>query len=118
MREYNRVKALAREIVGLLLDDGRFRKLMREVALNVVVALEEQKKVGMVRSFLDSCLARKANVRVDDDGKLVCNDWKLLGDDLRAVLIVYRQAIIDHLIAVRDLEKRTTITLSSPKKRA
>jgi hypothetical protein len=107
-----KVRRLAKEVAWQILDDSRFRTILREVVLRVLVEQEQQRKISAARSFLDDCAARGVKVRLGEDGqiRLYGRDRNSaqadrIGPDLSAVLSVYRREITAHLEMLRDLEE-------------
>lgn len=104
------VMRLGKLTADLLIDDKRMRQLVREVVLRTVVELEQIRAMGIVRNFLASCEARKVKVTIDAAGRIWARPKSLLGADLSAVLIGYREEIARHLEEVRRLEQRDAST--------
>ncbi len=94
----DRLRHLIREIAHEITRDPEIRRMMREVVIQTMIELEEVRKTGYVRSFLDACAARGIRIGWNPKtDKLTCNDQQLLTSELKAVLIVHRIEIVAFL---------------------
>ncbi len=100
-----RLRHLIREIAHELTTDREIRRTIREVVLQTLIELEDIRKAGYVRSFLDSCAARGVRMGWNPKTeKLTCNDPSLLSVELKSVLIINRPEITAFLIRQHDQE--------------
>src|SRR5262249_13423297 len=97
---------LARKVVAELLAGPQVRLLLREAVLLVSLEQKRQQESGAVRTFLEAARGRGVKLSASPDGRLMVSDVGRLGADLKAVYLMYRQPIIEHLIAERHLEER------------
>ena len=96
-----RLRPLAQQVAGLILDDSRFRLVIREVVLRTVLEIEKQRASAPVRAFLRACEARRVAVEVDWNGLLVCSPYERLGADLEVIARELNGEIVKHLRAKR-----------------
>jgi len=99
---------VARELVKIVPDDYRIRRMIREMTLRTLAEYLGQAKAGVVRSILSACDARGVSLRLSSEGKLLARvPGKRIDADLRASIIVYRAEVIEHLRLVQEIENRT-----------
>jgi hypothetical protein len=102
----DKATVFAKEVARAIIDDPGFRRFVRETVLHILVEQEEQRNRGAVRAFLGACEARGVRVSLDAEGQICSSDWRKIGPDLRAVLIVYREPIMRHLAQFADMERK------------
>lgn len=104
-RVRNQMSDLAAQIAEKIIDDYRTKRLIREVVLRTILEQERQRGLRTVQCFLASCDARGVRLRVDDEGVLRVSGLSKMGNDLKAVLTVYRREIVAFLTDQRDLAR-------------
>ncbi len=93
-----KLRNMIREVAHEITRDPEIRRMIREVVIQTMIELEEVRKTGYVRSFLDACSARGIRMGWNPNtDKLTCNDQQLLTSELKAVLIVHRIEIVAFL---------------------
>ncbi len=85
---------LAPRIAAAVLDDPRFRDLVREAALSVAAEQDKLRRDGVPRAWLASCRLAGLGVRLAGTQVRVTGR---LSEPLRAVLDLYRPEITDYL---------------------
>jgi hypothetical protein len=100
----DKLKQLVKDVAFEILDHPRFREVLREVVLRVVVTEDQQRRLGAVRAFLGACDARGMLVSTKE-GKIYFTHPERLGPDLKAVLILHREDILGHLEAQQRLQE-------------
>lgn len=88
---------LAREIAGHVVEDHRVKRMIREVVLRTLVEQEIQRTARHVQTFFESCSARGVTVRLDEKDIIKLGNSERMGQELKAVLTLYRTDIVSHL---------------------
>jgi hypothetical protein len=105
MNHHKKVSAFAAEVGIKIMDSPRFRKILREIVLEVMVQQEAERNQNAVTAFLDCCQADGVKASVAN-GKIYFDEPGRLSASLLAVLRVYRGPITGHLQKLKDREDR------------
>jgi len=113
--KHTNMRSLAQQCAWSIMSSKFFRDILKEVVLRVLVEQEQIRKIGAVQAFLSECDARDIKVSLESDGKLYFINKDRLGADLRAVLTLHRQDIIEHLKYHRELEAQAEARMQQRK---
>lgn len=116
MDDHAERRAFALQVAECIMDSRQFRQLLKEVVLTVLAAQEEARRQGIVRSLLQCCDALGVSFRLD--GERVCmRNRERLDEELRALLLMYREEVVAQLRA-RSAATAETLGARNGKTRA
>lgn len=101
------IDRLATAIAGKLTEQPSFRRMVREFCLFLVVEAEESKTQDTIASFFRLLDHRGVRLYMDDGGKIMIGkeDKDKMGEDLRALYVIYEEPIKTRLRLLRDRQK-------------
>ncbi len=99
------IRYLARAVVAEMHNSEQGRQMVREMVLRTLVEQESQRKQDAVRVFLNAIATRGCHAFVNDQGILMVGPREKVGNDLGAVIHLYREAIVAHLTRHQEMER-------------
>ncbi len=98
-REMN---SLAEKIVDRLMFSPRGQRIIKEIALSVIVAREHAQEHGIVCTFLSLAEAAGCRFWMGEDGMVKCENKSHITEYMKAVYAVWGEPIRRYLTRLRD----------------